>query len=331
MKTPNRSIEALVQKVLAGASLDLADALFLIQIEGPDRYDLFHGANRIRRHFLGEQVHLCSIASAQTGGCSEDCRFCAQSSFYQTPVASQKATPEQLIDAAQRAAHAGSHCFGFVSSGYGPTNADIDRLTPVFEQIASEGQIRPAASLGCLTDDQAQRLYQAGVQCYHHNLETSQHFFPQVVTTHSYQARIATIHAARKAGMQVCSGGIFGLGETPEDRVDMAMLLRELNVDNVPLNFLQAVPGTPFAHLSSLPPLEALQAVAVYRFILPDKHIHIAGGRDQVLRDMQSWIFYAGASGCMVGNYLTTCGRPLQQDLQMLKDLQVAMTRRYNT
>jgi biotin synthase len=317
-------IADLARCVLQGNSINQDDALALLSADGLPRYDLFYWANRIRVERFGPNLSLCSIASVRTGSCSEDCRFCAQSARYRTSVQNQQLSDDQLLTAAQAAAQSGSGCFGIVSSGLEPTDTEIERLAPVIRRLTASGRIMASASLGLLTSDQARRLYDLGLRRYHHNLETSANFFPQMVSTHTYEQKLATIRAARHAGLQVCSGGIIGLGESLQDRVDLAFALRELDVVSVPINFLQPIAGTPLAHHAPIAPMAALQTVAMFRFVLPDKHLNVAGGRDFCLRDLQSWIFFAGASGAMVGNYLTTTGRPLQRDLQMLADLEIS-------
>ena len=177
------------------------------------------------------------------------------------------------------------------------------------------------ASLGVIDDGQALRLRQAGVSEYNHNLETSARHFPQIVTTHRYADRVSTIQAAMKAGLRICAGGIFGIGETENDRIDMALELRKLDVETVPMNFLHPIPGTPLGQTQTLQPREILRIIALYRFILPRTNLKIAGGRVLNLRDMQSWMFYAGANALLSGNYLTTTGRAVEEDMQMLRDL----------
>ena len=307
--------------VLAGQLINRATALRLLQTEGPALYDLLYWANRIRLKFFGPRIHLCSIASARTGACSEDCKFCSQSQHHQAVVQPAVADARQLLTAAREAATNGAHCFGIVTSGSNLTDTELDRLTPVLRTIAADAKIRCCASLGTLTDEHARRLRAAGVTRYNHNLETSQRFFPQIVSTHRWEDRRATVRAAQRAGMQVCCGGIIGLGETLEDRVDLALSLRELQVDTVPLNFLHAIAGTPLASVPPIPPMQALQTIAMFRFVMPDRPIKVAGGREKCLRDLQSWMFFAGASGCLIGNYLTTPGRSPADDRRMLSDL----------
>jgi len=322
-------ISHIARAVLNGEDIPKTDALYLLEIEPAQQeiYELFYWADRIRRARYGPEISLCSIASVATGSCPEDCRFCAQSSHYNTNIKAAHLEAEQLIAAANEARNTGAGCFGLVASGRSPTDEKINNLATVIESIAGSGQLQCCASLGCLSPEQARQLVKLGVRRYNHNLETSRRFFPHVVTTHTYEDRLATIRNAQQAGLEVCCGGIIGMGETIEDRVDLALTLRELEVDSVPLNFLHPIPGTPLADIESLPALTALQTIAMFRFVLPDKNIKVAGGREQCLGDLQSWMFFAGASSTMIGNYLTTRGRVIDDDLQMLADLQLPFTK----
>jgi biotin synthase len=198
----------------------------------------------------------------------------------------------------------------------------LDELCERFSEMKASGKTRPDASLGIIRKQSvAQRLADAGVECYNHNLETSRRFFPEICTTHSYDERVQTIRYLKEAGIKICSGGILGMGETREDRCDLAFSLREIGAQFVPINILNPIPGTPFSHLKPLMPLEVLQMIACFRFVLPEAEIMIAGGRVVNLRDLQSMIFMAGASAMMVGNYLTTVNQPVEKDLQMIRDL----------
>lgn len=321
--TSTTRIAQLAQKVLSRDSIDHDDAIELLELKGDQRYDLFYWANRIRLEFLGPEISLCGIVSARTGSCSEDCRFCCQSAHYNTNIQSQTAPTQQIVRACNQAIDDGAHCFGIVSSGRSVSDDNIKQLAPAITKITSDNRINCSASLGCITEKQAQNLYDLGLRSYHHNLETSRRFFPQIVSTHNYDQRIATIEAAKRAGLKICSGGIIGLGETLDDRVDLAITLRELQVDSVPINFLMPIEGTPLAKNEVIRPLTALQTIAMFRFVLPDRQIKIAGGREQCLGDLQSWMFYAGASGTMIGNYLTAPGRSQQADLKMFADLEM--------
>jgi biotin synthase len=198
----------------------------------------------------------------------------------------------------------------------------LDEICQSLEQVARSGLVRPDASLGLIPNQTvADRLKRAGVVSYNHNLETSRRFFPWICSTHAYDDRVRTIRFLQQAGIRICSGGLIGMGETREDRCDLAFALKELAVDIVPINVLNPIPGTPFANVAPVPPLEILKTIACFRFILPQQDILIAGGRSVNLRDLQSLVFLAGASALMVGNYLTTAGNPVEKDLQMLKDL----------
>jgi len=318
----NRRVADLARNVLFGKPIDRSDALFLIQLSGQDRYDLLYWANSIRNHYLGNKISFCSILSIKTGKCSEDCRFCAQSSYYQTTVNKEVADIPAILTAAENAVHNKAEFLGLVASGLAPSDREIDSLSEPISKIRNNKDLTCCAALGCLSESQAVKLYSMGIRRYNHNLETSERFFPQVVTTHRFADRINTVKNAQKAGLAICCGGIFGLGETLEDRVDLALQIRDLNVDCIPLNFLNPIPGTPFENNPPIPPLEALQTIAVFRFIHFDKQIKIAGGREKCLRDLQSWMFFAGASSTMIGNYLTTQGRKTEEDLQMFKDLE---------
>ena len=288
-------IARVARAVLAGRSIDRAEALGLLGSGGAAVYDLFYWANRIRLECLGPEIHLCSIASARTGACSEDCKFCSQSRHHQTRVQPSIADAEQLLGAGDEAATNGAHCFGIVSSGSALTDAELDRLAPVMRTIAADPRIGCCASLGTLTDEHARYLRAAGVTRYNHNLETSERFFGQIVSTHRWGDRLATVRAAQRAGMEVCCGGIIGMGETLEDRVDLALSLRELQVDTVPLNFLHAIAGTPLASVPPIPPMQALQTIAMFRFVMPDRRIKVAGGRENCLGDLQSWRVWKGS------------------------------------
>jgi biotin synthase len=320
-------IAALAQRVLAGDPIDRQQAHELAAVEGQALYDLFYWANRIRVRFVGPSVKFCSIVAGKVGACSEDCGYCSQSKHYTTDVKPGKLSVEQMLGAADQATGNGADSFGIVNSGRGPTERELDWLEPFFRKTVEEGRIRPCATLGELKPHQAQRLRDMGVQRVNHNLETSRRHFPNVITTHSYDDRVNTIRIAKQAGLSICSGGIFGLGEVWEDRIDMALALRDLGVDVVPINFLNQIPGTLlYGRVAQLTPMQALHIVAVYRFLLPDRELKVAGGREKILRDLQSWIFFAGASSFLIGNYLTTFGRDAKDDHQMLRDLDMPFT-----
>jgi len=313
---------SIAERVSAGEALGREEALWITT--AADFEELLYRANVLRERFCGNVVHLCSIINAKSGACSEDCGFCAQSARYHTsaPVHALVSCAE-MTGAADAAAGLGADSFGIVTSGEGicKSRKDFDTICEAAAAVAESGRIDPCVSIGKLEAENAARLKAAGVNRINHNLETSARFYPQVCTTHSHAERVATVKSAKAAGLEVCCGGIFGLGETWEDRVDLALQLRELGVDAVPINFLNPIPGTPLGGRALLPAREALRIVALYRFLLPDREIKVCGGREVTLRDLQSWMFRAGASGTMLGNYLTTRGRSPGDDLQMLADL----------
>lgn len=318
----DQRIAELAQLVLGGQLLTRDQARELTRVEGDLLYDLFFWANKIRIRFVGRQVKFCSILAAKVGACSEDCGYCSQSKFYKTHVTPAKMSVEEMFAAASEATQNGASSFGIVNSGRGPTDRELDWMEPFFRKTAEEGKVRPCATLGELSLEHARRLREMGVLRVNHNLETSRRHFPNITSTHSYEDRVRTIRNAKAAGLSICSGGIFGMGEDWEDRLDMAFDLRELGADVVPINFLNAIQGTPlYQKQPPLEPMEALKIIAVYRFILPDRELKIAGGREKILRDMQSWMFFAGGSSFLIGNYLTTFGRTPDQDHQMLRDL----------
>jgi biotin synthase len=323
--TNHQRIAALGEQVLAGGSISRDEAWWLFHLEySADIFDLLSWANRVREHFKGNKIHLCSIVNIKAGGCPENCRFCAQSALYQTDAPRYGLVESNAILAAAAEAQAnGVTGLGLVAAWRGLEEGPVlDELCARFEELKHSGQARPDASLGIISNQRvADRLKDAGVECYNHNLESSRRFFPQVCTSHTYDERLQTVRHLKQAGIKICSGGIIGLGETREDRCDLAFSLKEIGANVVPINILNPIPGTPMATTPPLPVLEILKTIACFRFILPRQEIMIAGGRVANLRDAQSLIFMAGASALMVGNYLTTLNQPVEKDLQMLKDL----------
>jgi biotin synthase len=323
--TNHNRIAELGRRVLSGGEITRTEALWLFNLESTaDIFDLLSWANRIRQQFKGNKVHLCSIVNVKAGGCSENCRFCAQSALYQTESPRYGLIEAEPIQQAAAEAKAnGVTALGLVAAWKGLDEGPVlDEICQRFEELKRSGQARPDASLGMIKSQTvADRLKEAGCECYNHNLESSRRFFPQVCTTHTYDERIQTIRHLKQAGIKICSGGILGMGETRQDRCDLAFSLKELGAHVVPINVLNPIPGTPFGHHPPLAPLEILKSIACFRFILPRQEIKVAGGRTVNLRDLQSLVFMAGASALMVGNYLTTLNQPVEKDLQMLKDL----------
>jgi biotin synthase len=320
-------VQKITEQILAGGDLTAGDALRLSEAQGADLYLLFAEASRIRGHFKGSAASLCSIINAKSGRCPENCAFCAQSASHTTnaqvyPLVDE----EEIVRCAHSAEQNGARCYGIITSGTGiAPGEELDKICRAVRRIKAETGIDPSCSLGILDVQTALLLKQAGMVTYHHNLETARSFFPSICTTHDYEDDVETIRAVKQAGLKVCCGGIFGLGEGFPHRVELAETLRELNVDTVPINFLNPVEGTRLADADFLTPMECLKIIAIYRFMLPEKNLTVCGGRERNLRELQSWIFLAGASGMMTGNYLTTPGRDPQQDRQMLTDLELTI------
>jgi biotin synthase len=323
--TVHERLSTLGQRVLAGGRIDRDEALWLFNLEDTaDIFELMAWANRIRERYKGNKIHLCSIVNAKAGACSENCSFCAQSAHYQTGSPRYGfVDPEPVQNALSEAQQNNVTAVGLVAAWRGLNEGPmLDEVCDRIAEMKASGKSRPDASLGLIkTQKVADRLKAAGLECYGHNLESSRRFFPQTCSTHTFDDRLETIGYLKKAGIRICSGGIIGMGETREDRCDLALSLREIGANVCPINILNPIPGTPFAKNPPLPPMEILKTIACFRFVLPRQEIMIAGGRTVNLRDLQSMIFAAGASALMVGNYLTTLNQPVEKDLQMLKDL----------
>jgi len=323
--TAHHEIGELGLRVLEGGSLEREEAEWLFQLESAaDIFDLMSWANLIRERFKGNKIHLCSIVNAKAGACSENCRFCSQSAAYQTDSPRYGfIEPDPVLEAAEEAQRNGVTAVGLVAAWRGLKEGPmLDEVCDRISELARSGKARADASLGIIESQRvADRLKEAGLECYGHNLESSRRFFPTHCTSHTYEDRVRTIGYLKRAGIGICSGGIIGMGETRQDRCELAFALREIGANVVPINILNPIKGTPFESLPQLTPLEILQTIACFRFILPRQEIMIAGGRAVNLRDAQSMVFMAGASALMVGNYLTTLNQPVEKDLQMLKDL----------
>jgi biotin synthase len=315
---------SLARRVTAGGEVTREEARSLFELEGEPVYDLFYAAHKVRRHFHGDRVTFCSILPTKFGHCGEDCAFCAQSGHYATGI-----TPHPMMDGAEVAKACrdardnGASAFGIVNSGRGPTKREWPKIMEAVRAMKEVDGICHCATLGTLDEQQARDLKDAGVRRINHNLETSEAFFPQVVSTHTWRERVETVRLAQRVGLETCCGCIFGMGETVEDRVSLAFSLKELNPNVVPLNFLFPIPGTPLEHAPRLRPMEILKIIAVMRLILPRQDLKVAGGREKNLRDLQSWIFYVGGTSGLIGNYLATAGRPNREDLQMIEDLEL--------
>lgn len=312
-------ITSLYNQVIEGSPLTEEQGRLLAALGEEHTTGILFAAGAITRA-MGHRPFTCSITNAKSGTCSQDCRFCAQSGHYSTGSPTHPLLPlDELIGRGLAMHEAGARCYSLVTSGLMLASDEIDRICHCAEALKAQTNLELSASLGLLNEDYARRLARAGLTRYHHNLETSRSYFPSICTTHSYDQDIATIRLAMEHGLKVCSGGILGLGESWAQRVELAAILAELGVDTVPLNFLSPIPGTPLQDSPLLSPHDALKSVAVIRFMLPGANITVAGGRERILGDYQSWLPLAGANGMMIGNYLTTKGRDLAADLRMLE------------
>ncbi|MFV8052184.1 biotin synthase BioB [Mycobacterium sp. 48b] len=307
-----------------GVGLDQDQTLQVLQLPDDKLEELLALAHEVRMKWCGPEVEVEGIISLKTGGCPEDCHFCSQSGLFASPVRSAWLDIPSLVEAAKQTAKTGATEFCIVAAVRGPDERLLAQVAAGIEAIRNEVDIQIACSLGMLTQEQVDRLKDMGVHRYNHNLETAQSFFPNVVTTHSWEERWGTLEMVREAGMEVCCGGILGMGETLEQRAEFAANLAELNPHEVPLNFLNPRPGTPFGDLDVLPAAEALKAVAAFRLALPRTMLRFAGGREITLGDLGAKQgILGGINAVIVGNYLTTLGRPAESDLELLDDLQM--------
>jgi biotin synthase len=311
----------LAARSIAGEILSRDEALAVLGSSDDQLLTLVDAAFSVRRHFHGRKVRLHVLQNAKSGACPEDCRFCSQSSSYETPAEQYKMqTVEEIVDGARRAkrAHAWKYCI--VTATRGPSQRDLDVVCEAVERIKAEIDITICTSLGILTAEKAKRLKAAGVDRFNHNLETSARFYPEVVTTHTFEDRVRTVKLAKEAGMEACCGGIVGMGETADDVVDLALALRELNVESTPVNFLDPRPGTPFADLPRQTPAQCLRTLAMFRLVLPQTDLRVAGGREVNLRWMQPLALYV-VNSIFTAGYLTTPGATPSADHQMIKDM----------
>lgn len=323
MEQACEEIIGLAEKVIAGGAITEEEARRLIRTRDEDTMLLLAMADKIRQKYCGSAVDFCAILNARSGHCPEDCRFCAQSGRYHTGAKYYRLLPEEeIMEAARKAKAAGAVRFSLVTSGRNQSNPnEFEEILHVVGRIRREVGLEVCCSLGLISEDQARQLKEAGITRVHCNIESAPSYFPQVCSTHSFADKEALIAAVQRAGIRVCSGGIIGLGETPDQRVEMAFTLRRLHIDSVPLNILVPVPGTPFAGNRRLPPLEVLRAFALFRFVLPRALIRTAGGREVNLRSLQAHALTGGLNGIMVGGYLTTAGRDPREDIRMTEDL----------
>jgi biotin synthase len=317
-----KTIQKIGDKVLGGGSVSRKEILPLSEAKGPDIIDLAAVANRVRVEFNGNHMDLCSLLNAKSGRCPEDCAFCAQSAHYQTEAPTYPLmNTDQMVKEAKEAQTRRTERFCLISSGRQLNDKEFEVVLDALRQIRRETDLSLDCSFGTLTRERAEALRTVGVTRYNHNLETAESYFSKICTTHSFQDRVQTIEVLKDQGFSICCGGIIGLGESPQQRLELAFSLRELGIDCIPINILNPRPGTPLENSKPIPPMEIIKTIALFRLILPKGTIKIAGGREVNLRDLQSLALLAGANGLIVGNYLTTPGRNAEDDLAMIRDL----------
>lgn len=312
------SIEQLKEKVLKGYQVTEEEAVHLYE---EPLEEVCRAADEIRRFFCGDKFDICTIINGKSGKCSENCKFCAQSAYYHT---SAKEYPlldtDDVVRQARYNAERGVLRYSIVTSGRALNDGEIEKMCEAIRAVKEKVGIEVCVSFGLLTEEQFLRVKEAGASRVHNNLETSERNFPNICTTHTFEDKVCAIRAAQAAGMEVCSGGIMGLGETVGDRVDMAFTLRKLGVKSVPVNMLNPIPGTPYGQNERLSADDMRRIAAVYRFILPDAAIRLAGGRG-LLEDKGEKIFCSGANAAISGDMLTTAGYTVESDMEMVSRL----------
>lgn len=309
------------EKSLSGVLLDTPEMHAILQTPDDDILPLLHAAFQVRRHHFGRTVQIHVLMNAKSGLCPEDCGYCSQSSISEAPIDKYPLRPTQeIISAARQAKANGAYRYCIVTSGRAPTDNEVDAVADVVRQIKADTDIDICCCLGLLNEDKAKRLKDAGVDRVNHNLNTSKNHTPNVVSTHTYEDRVNTLHAIQKVGLDTCCGGIVGMGETHDDIIDLAVSLRNLDVDSIPVNFLHAIDGTPLADRDALTPYDCLRALCLMRFVNPATEIRVAGGREKNLRSLQPLALYPANSLFMEG-YLTTDGLGVSDTHKMIADL----------
>jgi biotin synthase len=316
----------LADRILDGGSISRSEALAILDSHDDELLDLVAAAFNLRQKYFGKTVQLYFLMNAKSGLCPEDCHYCSQSKISDAPIPKYSIlNREKLLDGARLAAERQSKTYCIVISGRAPNEREIKAIETIVPEIKQQYGLNICACLGLLSESQAQRLAAAGVDKVNHNLNTSQDYYKEICTTHTFEDRLETLKNVRKAGLQLCSGGIIGMGESRKDIVDMAFSLRELSVESIPLNFLHAIDGTPMQQKEYLTPRDCIRALAMVRFVNPSSELRIAGGRERHLRSLQPLGLYI-ANSLFVGDYLTTQGQAPSEDYQMIQDLGFEIT-----
>lgn len=322
-----KSWSQLACQVLDGCPVNEEQAISILKSDNQELLDLVAAAYRIRYRYFGKTVQLYFLVNAKSGLCPEDCGYCSQSKLSKAPIDKYRMlTTEQLLEGAQEAFERGSKTYCIVISGRAPSEKELQTVENVVPQVKERFSLNVCACLGLLNDEKASRLKACGVDRVNHNLNTGKQYYDEICSTHTYQDRMETLNSVRRAGLELCSGGIVGMGESHEDLVAMAMELRSLQVESIPLNFLHAIEGTPLAQQAELTPQDCLRALCMMRFVNPSSELRVAGGREKHLRSLQPLSLYV-ANSIFVGDYLTTKGQPPKADYDMIRDLGFEITR----
>ena len=323
----NERIRRIAEAVESGKRLQRPDAEEIYALDPESFAELLQAASHLRARFRGNTLKTCAIVNAKSGCCSEDCGFCAQSAHHRTRIETYPLlSPERILERA-REEEGHSKRFGIVTAGKRLKANELDAVGKAVEGLGREGLAQlPCASLGTLDEAELVALRRAGLTRYHHNLETSKRFYPSICSTHSQRERVATIEAAKRAGLSTCVGGIWGMGETDADRIDLLYEIAELEPDSVPINFLVPIAGTRLQEREPLPLWKAVKIIALARFLMPDRDIKLGAGRPEIFPDAQHLVFLAGANGMIVGNLLTVKGRQVADDLRIARDLGLRIT-----
>ncbi len=325
----NDNLTSQIRKLIYNnETAELPDDLLLpvYELSGAPLLELFSLSLELKEKYTGKKINFCSIVSAKTGICSEDCAFCGQSAVAGKKEKKIKVNPlmsaAEIVEAAKIAKNNGANEFSIVTSGTSVNDEkELNVIAEAIRTIKSEVGIVPCASLGLMKYDQLLFLKNSGLEIFHHNIETNGEYFPNICSTHSFEDNLATVRAAKKAGLKVCSGVIIGMGESKLDRIKMAKEIKRLGVDNIPVNFLNPIKGTPLENNEPLTPMECLKTLAIFRLVNPAKNILAQGGREYNLRQLQPLALMAGANGMLLGNYLLTSGRNPDLDFELINDL----------
>lgn len=315
-------VKQIFDKALTGEGITFSEANILINSELTSLEELIKTSNILTSRSFGNRISMCAIYPAKVGQCSGDCAFCAQSSHHScdvVPVNVSELSENKIVKNAKKLCSIGVKRYSLVTSGERLTEKEFDRILHIFKRLSEETEIGLCASLGSLTIDRAVKLKNVGVTRYHHNIETSSSYFPKICSTHSYDDKIETIEIARQIGMEICSGGIIAMGETPRQRIEMAFELKDLDVDCIPINILNPIKGTKLENQRELTTDEIIRTIAVFRLIMPNKALRFAGGREKALGADEYKGYKAGINSMIVGNYLTTNGKDLKEAIHILE------------